>query len=77
MHGHIKCKPTDRPIPSPLSDTLLEGEVCEGFTPTLVLLGEGETAPTSVPAPDLDFVLALGGLKSGLLPKPAKPLMLI
>lgn len=75
VHGHVNCNPTDRPIPSPLSDTLLEGEACEGFTPTLAL-GEGETAATSLPAPDLDLVLASGGLKSGLLPKPTEPRML-
>lgn len=72
MHRE-RCKP------SPLSDRLLEGEAYKGFVPTLDLLGEGETAFASVPAPDLALVMAPNGLVSaaGLLPKPAMTRMLI
>lgn len=52
---------------------LLEGEAYRGFVPILDLLGE--TAFTSVPAPDLALVMTPGGLVSGLVPKPAKACM--
>lgn len=76
MH-HMKYRCTDRRKPSPLSERLLEGEAYKGFTPTLDLLGEGETGFTFVPAPDLALAITPGGLLSGLLANPAKPSMLV
>lgn len=52
---------------SPPSEVLLEGEAYGGFRPTLDLLGEGKTAFTSVPAPDLCLAIVLVGVVSGLL----------